>query len=146
LKRKTINTAIICIVTLLLGVCYVSMVRPMQLRARYERTLVSMKRIDSVVTGARYPRSTTIAEVSAATGSSLPSADAWGRPFRFSSDGSSSYLLGSAGSDGKWEHTTLEKYTSDGHNWYDSDIVVRNSVVVHGRYSGTNLREFAMRD
>ena len=125
-------------------------VEAMKQRALYERTLQMMKAIDGRVMESRrrngfYPPTASMQKLAATLDPSLPITDAWGNVFTYRIHGSS-YVLASPASDGVWDHPSIETEAADGHRWYDADIVVRNSLVVHGRYAGVDLRQFRMRD
>lgn len=116
-------------------------------RAKYESTLLTLKKIDAQLTKEqvdRYPPGSSL-DVVLQIDSSLPTRDAWGTPLRYFGNGEE-YWLASASSDRVWEHDNVQEYSADGHNGYDADAVVHNGRVVHGRYLGVELENFEIRD
>ena len=114
-------------------------------RAQYEQTLTQMKEIDGMLIRDRhtrgvYPNASSIAELSRVLGRPIGGKDAWGNDITYSLY-SNGYVLGSAGADGLWDHEGTVP-DADAHRSYDADIIVRNSMVVHGRYAGVDLRQF----
>jgi hypothetical protein len=149
-KRTAIQIGLVAVAGLIVyGLCAPN-VDAMKQRAHYERTLLMMKTIDARIAEVRrrngfYPPTASMQKLAATLDPSLPISDAWDNVFTYRIHGPG-YILASPGSDGSWDHPSIETETADGHRWYDSDIVVRNSLVVHGRYTGVDLRQFRMRD
>jgi hypothetical protein len=149
-KRTAIQIGLIAVAGLIIfGLCS-PRIEAMKQRAEYERTLEMMKKIDARIMATRrrdgyYPPTASMHKLAATLDPSLPVTDAWGNVFTYRIHGST-YLLATPASDGAWDHEAIETQAADGHRWYDSDIIVRNSLVVHGRYAGVDLRQFRMRD
>ena len=122
----------------------------MQGRAQYEQTLTIMKEIDGALIRDRrarggYANATSIAELSTLLGRPIQEKDAWGNAITYRLHGSG-YVLGSPGADGVWDHEGAAPPAADAHRSFEADIIVRNSMVVHGRYAGVDLRQFQRPD
>lgn len=61
--------------------------------------------------------------------SEVPHVDAWGNPLRCASD-ATTFVVGSAGSDGRWEHASLLRYEAGPTARADDDLIGRNGRIV----------------
>jgi hypothetical protein len=149
-RRTAIQIGVVAVAGFIIFQLCAPRVDSMRQRAEYERTLQMMKLIDARVVAAQrkngfYPATASMQKLAQTLDPSLPITDAWGNVFTYRIHGSG-YVLATPASDGAWDHPSIETQTADGHRWYDADIIVRNSLVVHGRYAGVDLRQFRMRD
>jgi len=110
-------------------------------RTEQKRTMADLRTIATAVEAyatdfKKYPPAQSVHELSRFVSPTyirtLPLADGWGNPWRYQQaigpDEQQSYFIDSAGKDGRWEQTNLQRYVERATTRYENDIIYSNGA------------------